>query len=207
MVEGFSGQVNFKVSLERLKKFNIEECQKRNIKYFWSYPAITHEDFINLCNLNVSDILVAGELFFDLPTLIKRHSNLRTVANFCTSNHIPHRNGIFGTYIRPEDVPIYEPYIKTLEFYSRDLVKEARLFKIYAQNKQWPGNLNLLLTNLNYDVDNRVIPKEFAERRIKCQQKCMRDSACRFCETVFKYVNTLDKAIQEGWKPEPMDDY
>ena len=46
-----------------------------------------------------------------------------------------------------------------IEFYDSHYF----IINIYTKDKNWPGNLNLLLTNLNVDVDNRgfeVLPLE-----------------------------------------------
>ena len=62
------------------------------------------------------------------------------------------------------------------------------------QKKEWKGNLNLILTNLKYDVDNRGIPKEFAAARTQCRQNCQRGGACHFCYTSMNFSRALDKA-------------
>lgn len=72
---------------------------------------------------------------------------------------IPRENGIYGTWIRPEDIEVYGQYINTFEFISTALSEEAALLEIY-QRGNWPGNLDLLLTNLNVQVDNRALPDE-----------------------------------------------
>lgn len=124
---------------------------------------------------------------------------------------MPYINGICGVYIRPEDVDIYEKYISHIEFITQNLEQERTLIKIYQNDKKWPGNLNLLLTNLNYNIDNRgfeLLPgykeKEFAERRLRCAQKCQENPVrCRFCPTVFTLINTID--INSDWLQEQLN--
>lgn len=107
------------------------------------------------------------------------------MANFAYDDFLPRKNGIKGTYIRPEDIQYYEEYVDTLEFYSEFNKQEETLFKIYKNDKKWPGNLKLIIANLKSDVDNRGLPEEFGKIRVQCRQNCMRNGACNFCETAF----------------------
>ena len=87
----------------------------------------------------------------------------------------------------------YAKYINVFEFYApKELDKEAALYKIYAENKIWPGNLNLLIEYLNYDFDNRLLYDEenFADRRMNCQQKCLRGKSCHYCINQFQFPST-----------------
>jgi len=104
------------------------------------------------------------------------------VVNKCMNGYMKRRDGVCGPYIRPEDIDTYAEFIEHFEFDAdNSLQKEHTLYHVYAENKNWPGNLNLLLTYLNMDVDNRgfeVIPVEegdtkiFAHRRVNCGQRC-----------------------------------
>ena len=78
------------------------------------------------------------------------------------------KTGIYGPYIRPEDVDFYEKYIDHIEFITKSLEKELTLIKVYKEDKQWPGNLNLLLDNLGENVDNRGFDARFAKNRTTC---------------------------------------
>ena len=115
------------------------------------------------------------------------------VANLAYDSYIPRADGIKGFYIRPEDVEAYEKYISTIEFAIDDLSKEGTLLHVYKDNKEWPGNLNLLLTNLNFNIDNRSIPDNFAEVRMNCQQRCMRNKNCHFCDSAFLFGDQVRK--------------
>ena len=94
----------------------------------------------------------------------------------------------------------YEKYIDTFEFYApKALDKEAAIYRVYAENKNWPGNLNLLIDFLYYDFDNRLFydAENFAERRMNCKQKCLSDKSCHYCETQFSFVENTLKKYQE----------
>lgn len=102
-----------------------------------------------------------------------------------------------GTYIRPEDLNAYENYVTSIEFVADTIEKEATLFQIYHNDKVWMGNLNLLLTNFDYNVDNRAINvahPDFGATRATCGQKCMQTKMCKLCPTVFRFVTAIDKS-------------
>lgn len=92
--------------------------------------------------------------------------------NVAYDAYIPRENGIYGQWIRPEDVKYYENGIYVLDFEDVDLLKERTLFHIYKEEQQWPGNLNNLLTNFNVNVDNRGLLKNLGEKRSTCGQIC-----------------------------------
>jgi hypothetical protein len=55
------------------------------------------------------------------------------------------------------------------------------------ENQAWPGNLKTIITNLNYDGVNRMIPPNFALTRMNCGQRCMSHaSRCRVC---YRYLD------------------
>lgn len=117
--------------------------------------------------------------------------SIRLCPNLAYDAYIPRENGIYGTWIRPEDVEYYEQYVAVLEFATEELKREATLLRVYKEEKTWPGNLNLFLTNLGYNIDNRSIDEELGQRRMNCGQRCMSGGACRLCETCFKLGNSI----------------
>ena len=102
------------------------------------------------------------------------------------------RNGICGTYVRPEDVDIYAQYVDHIEFVTDSLDKEEALLRIYRA-KNWPGNLNILLDYLNENVDNRGLPEDFGETRLQCGQKCQEGRNCHYCINAMRLVTTIKK--------------
>ncbi len=172
-------------------------CKSYKIPFYWAYPITSYYELRGLIDLGVSQLLLGAPLCFDLPVVSKFNVPIRMVANLCYDGHIPRKDGIQGVYIRHENVPDYEQYIDVIEFYSENLDKEKTLFTIYKEQQNWPGNLNLLLTNFGFDVDNRAIPDEFAQARMQCRQNCMRNGTCRYCYTAIKFSRTLDKHKRE----------
>lgn len=166
-------------------------------KIFWSYPATSFWELNGLINLGVNEVLLDAPLYFDLEK-VKRICNeanveIRLIANQCFNSYMPRKDGVRGTYIRPEDVDYYSQYVSHLEFVSDKLEKELTLINIYKNKKSWPGNLNLLLNDLNKNIDNRGLNGEsFAERRANCGQRCFANGNCHYCDTIFNFINTVD---------------
>lgn len=171
------------------------EYNVRGIPFYWVYPITSYYELNSALEAGVSEVLLNAPLYFDLPQVkkivSKYNAEVRLIANICYYNYLMRADGVCGTYVRPEDVSVYEPYVNTLEFIAETYSKEAVLFEVYAIKKTWPGNLNLLLTNFNCQVDNRSIADEFAAARIQCRQDCMRRGGCDFCNTIMKFGKAL----------------
>jgi hypothetical protein len=73
------------------------------------------------------------------------------------------------------------------------LQREQILYHVYHDNGEWPGNLNLLLKNFNFNVDNRALPKEIDEFRANCGHRCMENGTCHFCETAIRFAEAIRK--------------
>ena len=186
-------------------------AQEYQFDYYWAYPISTYYELQGLLDLGVSQILIEAPLTHDLIQLkktIPSETKIRMCINKCFNDYMPRKNGIVSSYIRPEDIIEYEPYINVAEFVYTELSQELTYYRVYKKGI-WNGNLNILLPKLNYDVDNRgfeLVPtfleedepdiKLFAHRRISCGQVCQRDPhKCKFCYTVFNFITTLDKTI------------
>ena len=173
-------------------------AKEHNIPFYWPYPVTTYEELNALQAAGVSQVLLGAPLYFDLPTAAKYNIPIRLIANYCQDNIFSNgESGICGTFVRPEDVIKYEQYVQTLEFVSTNLNQEEGLFKVYKRGT-WPGNLNLLLTNLNVHIDNRAIDDDFGETRIHCQHKCaVPGGRCRLCPIILNFATELNKNRHE----------
>lgn len=207
MLDMYKGTLNIVLAVEDASQ--IENAKQNGYKVFWSYPASSFWELRGLIDLGVDEVLLDAPLYFDLPRVksICGEKEIRLQVNKCINGYMKRKNGICGTYVRPEDVEVYEQYVTHMEFDAESLTQERTLYKIYKEQKHWPGNLNMLLTYLGMSVDNRGFeiiptvgdnPKSFARRRISCEQKCQRNpSQCNFCEETFKFIRTLDLKNEE----------
>jgi (2Fe-2S) ferredoxin len=92
-------------------------------------------------------------------------------------------------WIRPEDVSTYEPYIDLIEFIG-DITQEQALYRIYIEQKAWPGEVSDIITNLNYKGTNRLIPPHtFGIKRAVCGQRCQETGRCKICYRTLDLAN------------------
>ena len=177
-------------------KFQMEECRIRGLKFYYRYAVTSFYELDALKEAGVSYALIGVPLIFDLNNVARYEIPLRAIPNLAYEPYLDRPNGICGGWIRPEDVEAYGEYIDVFEFYApKMLEKESTLYHIYAENKNWPGNLNLLVDFLNFDADNRLIYDEdnFAERRMNCKQRCMSGRTCHYCIDQLKFEQVIRK--------------
>ena len=190
LLERYSQSVTLVIALYDLRL--IPKCLEHNLKYYWAYPITSYYELQGILNLNPYYIYLGAPLCFDLEHIHNMTGvYVRLCPNVAYDAYIPRAEGICGQWIRPEDVPHYEPYVNTFEFIAEDLEKERTLLKIYKDDCNWPGNLNLLITNLKHNIDNRAIPDEFGPLRVRCGQRCMKSGTCHYCYTAFRFAETL----------------
>ena len=188
LIQAFSQKVKVICSLRNIL-MNIF-CKEYNIDFYWAYPITTWFELNNLIELGVSYLYLTAPLSMDLPQV--RHKTdipIRMCPNIAYDAYVPAKNGICGQWVRPEDVPKYEQYVSTFEFLGVDLARERTMHHVYEENGNWPGNLNLLIKNLDFDIDNRVIDDDLIKQRMECGQRCMRDGKCHLCEKAFGFYS------------------
>ena len=193
--EKFEG--GFCLALYQLTR--AQELNEEGIKWYWPFPITSYYELREILMLNPTYVLIGAPLSFDLDNVRKvvgKDIKIRMTCNCARPAHLivnADLKGFTGHWIRPEDGDTYGKVVDVLEFDAvrDDLKKEAALLHVYKDNKTWPGNLNLLLTHLNVNVDNRAILEEIGERRMNCKQRCMRNGTCHFCETAFMFAEQI----------------
>ena len=164
---------------------SIHECIARGIKFYLDKPITTYEELYWLKKSRAEYILIEAPLFFDLENVKSICGNdclLRIAPNIAYyANDIPRENGLQGSWIRPEDIDLYEGLIDTIEFEDCNARKEEALFCIYKEDKKWLGDIDILITNLNKSIIGKYIPKAFTKNRLNCRQKCFNGSLCDSC--------------------------
>lgn len=191
----------FHIALKDLRRW--KEFADHGIKWYWPYPITSPYELSMIAALRPSYLFISAPLTFELEKVVSvvndvtgHNVPMRMVVNNAKPNYLPALDtyqGICGQWVRPEDAAAYGKYIQCFEFENVDLKQEEVLLHVYAENQNWPGNLNLLIQNLNYNVDNRAFPEELAERRIRCGQKCFFGSGCHLCHAEFMFAEALRK--------------
>lgn len=152
---------------------------------------------IGMAELQISDMYIVEDLGFDLPRVSEylkaKNIKVRTFANVCQSawSTTPTSRTFF---IRPEDVDLYSSYVDVIEFYYSRIDQQNILYKIYAKDKKWAGNLSEIIMGFKEDVDSRCFLPEFAEKRLSCCKKCQRGNSCTICDRTFSLAKTMFKS-------------
>lgn len=186
---------NLVVALSTLA--DVNECKKYNIKFYLNYPITTFYELQALKNLGAEYALIDSPLVQDIIRAREVGIKLRVVPNVAYYAFIPREDGVCGSWIRPEDLNLYEPFIDVIEFEDCDVKKEQALYRIYMEQKSWPGDLGRIITNLNYLGVNRMIPSELSEKRMSCGQACMRGSHCKLC---YRYLDLANPDLLQELK-------
>lgn len=164
-------------------------AKENNIAHYYLGPVRTFSELSDLKRAGVNRITVSAPLFFQLDKVKEFGIPVYMTANVSQSDSLFSRpDGVTGCWIRPEDVDIYSEYIDVLEF-SGNKNQEQALYRIYAEQKKWDGDLNMIVQDINHEASNRLIPPIFAERRVKCAQRCQENGKCRFCYRILDLAN------------------
>lgn len=169
---------------------NFDKAKELGIPYYYGFPVNNFYDLNALAALGVCYFRLDAPIFFDLDRVKKLGIPVRAVANVATLSDIPKQDTWCAPWVRPEDVEAYEDYIDIIEFEACDRAKEGALFRIYAKAHEWPGDLDMIITNLvERNVCNRLIYPEDMKSRINCGQRCQSGGGCRLCMRSFLLAN------------------
>lgn len=186
---------NFIIALNSLS--DVKFCKEKDIKFYWNFPVNNYYDLQALKNLGAEYALIDSPLVQDIINASKVGIKLRVVPNVAYYAFIPRKDGVCGSWIRPEDLELYSNYIETIEFEDCDTKKEQALFRIYMEQKRWPGELKDIITNFNYPGFNRMIPSELTEKRMICKQRCQSGGHCRLC---YRYLELANPELLARYK-------
>lgn len=166
------------------------EAKSRHYNCYYLAPIRTFQELNEVINFGVCRVQLGAPLFFQMDK-VKRICTLPIVAiaNMASNDSIfEGQEGVTGLWIRPEDIETYEPYIDVIEFVG-NCSQEQALYRIYAEQRSWSGQLSLLVQDLNYPCTNRMIPPILAKTRLNCGHKCKEGGSCRICYHLFDLAN------------------
>lgn len=140
---------------------------------------------------------IGAPLTHDLENVSRLEVPIRLTPNIAYEDAVYVDYAFQGSWIRPEDYDTYDKYNVIYEFEDCDKAKETTLFDIYKNKKNWPGPISYLISNINTEALNRLIPPDLAAERIRCKQKCLVNGRCHLCESYFILAdkNLLEKVI------------
>ncbi len=93
---------------------------------------------------------------------------------------------IRSTWIRPEDIPLFEPYVDVIKLATRRILKPSQILNAYA-SYSFDGNLADLMDPVHSDlfapyyIDNKSFPHDFATSGIggACANNCKHCGRCK----------------------------
>ena len=167
----------------------VEDMKRLEIPWYWGFPVSSYYVLRALKELGACYVRLDAPLFFDLPNVKKLGVPIRMVPNIAYNDGIERVDGVCGTWVRPEDIDAYAEYVDAVEFEDCDQKKEQAMYRIYAEDKSWPSDLGLLITNLNHAGTNRMIGSDYSLRRINCGQRCQEGNGCTICYRLLYLAN------------------
>lgn len=164
-------------------------CSQKNIKFYYGYPINTFYELQALKNLGVCYVRLGTGLFFSMEKVKNIGVPIRIIPNVAYVDGLPRPNGIAGHWVRPEDMLLYQDYVDTIEFEDCSIKKEQALYRIYTSQQGWYGDINDLITNLNYSAANKMLPNNITMERLNCGQKCQINGHCQICYRAFNLAD------------------
>lgn len=188
-IEQFNTMTQNKLIIETDSFDIMDACKALNIKFFYGIPVNSFSEVRALMDYGCSDVKIDAPLTHMLDKFEDLDITVRMSPNIAYYAFIPRKDGVCGSWVRPEDTELYEQYVDVFEFEDCDAKKEQALYRIYAEQKSWAGSLNTLITNLNFEGLNRLIHPELSEKRAFCGQKCMSGVNCKICYRMLNLAN------------------
>lgn len=166
----------------------------KNFEYFFSFYLNTWQDLNSAVSLGINEGFIGAPLFFQQDKIKERYPNfkVRAIPNRAATGNVARANFAHGTWIRPEDTEFYEPYVSCFEFASPSAEIEETVYKIYKR-REWRGNINVLIPQLDYNTNNQFIAKEIMPTRLNCNQTCETRNSCHLCDTALKWQSTIEE--------------
>ena len=188
-IENYNKMLQDKLIIETDSFDIMDACKLINVKFFYAIPINTFYELKALADYGCCDVRIEAPLTHMLDKLENYDITIRMTPNIAYHGYIPRENGIIGSWVRPEDVSYYEPYVDVFEFEDCDAKKEQALYRVYAEQHEWPGNLNNLISNLDYNTSNKLIPSDLTTIRMFCGQKCLNGRQCQVCQRLLDIAN------------------
>lgn len=178
---------NFSIGITTMDHYN--QARETGVKYYYRYPITTFQELQDAKAAGMCCVLLGAPLFFMMDKVKRFDMPVRAVANVAhTEAHFTEADGTIGTWIRPEDVELYEPYVEVIEFMD-NITAEQALYRIYAENHKWSNPLSYIVKDLGHEATNRMIPPDLAKARLNCGQRCMENGRCHLCRNTLNLAN------------------
>ena len=174
-------------------------------KFFLKTPIKDPYILNALIDFGVSAARISGILCHSLDYVNTLPIEIRVIANYSDSAFGYQK--MRGAWFRPEDLYKIEA-IDVCEFFHKDNRDEQALYRIYAENHEWPGELNLIIKDIeDKDILNRMLPPEFQEKRSNCHQRCQYGGHCHLCDRMTSLANPIHLEYITKFPKKPVEYY
>ena len=157
-------------------------CKENDIRFYFKHYITSYDELNTVIALGAEYALVGAPLFFEMKNLKRFNIKIRAIPNLAYFDGYIRENGVLGTWIRPEDLELYDKYVDTIEFFAETANKEELLAQIYLEKKEWLGAMSNIIHNFgNVNAFNNMFDEDVAKRRLNCGQRCQRTGTCHSC--------------------------
>lgn len=170
----------------------LEHCRtakSHGLRFYLGYPATSFAELRALKELGAEYARINQTLFFDIATAAEVGIPLRVVPNVAFDDGLDHGNGIHGSWINPEHIDLYKPYVSAIEFENCKPSQEEAMFRIYSLGQGWKTDLQDLITGLTAKAYTPMLTKEMTKRRLNCRNKCEANGKCKLCDITFSLAD------------------
>lgn len=176
-----------------------------NIKFYLNYLAKTIYDVKAIKELGATYVLLDGTAFFNYIMVEETGLIPRLKPHIANKDKIPYSTGVYGTWIRPEDIDMYNPCI--LDFQDEENKRAQALYRIYMEEKHWDLQLEDIVQDLGQNVTNKYIEPGILNKRLTCQHRCQEGGTCNTCKWVLDIANRdLLKSYKEEMDKKSMEE-
>ena len=176
-----------------------EQLNNAKIPYYIDFTCDNLSFFLYLTRLEVCDIVIGGDLGFQIKDIAKaahnKDINIRMCCNIAQYIiYVEEADNIVSFFIRPEDIDTYAEYVDTFEFFDPESKSYNldTIYEVYAKDKKWSGLLSEIIWNYEDDTDNYYLVPNFVDRRLNCGKRCALGK-CKLCYE----LNNLAKTMKE----------
>ena len=198
---------NLTILLNFFDSDDIQYLKEKELKFALNFPVTSYQTALELIHLGASEIRVHGELGFNetWQNKIKKDFGISIAATPQLASIYKENedslNRIKSFFIPPRFLRNYST-IDYIDFSEDNQVKEDTLYKIYAIDQRWDGDLSELISGLNTEIDERYLIKDrnlnFSAMRKNCKQKCLRSTngkSCHSCDYLQQLSSLLSNTL------------
>lgn len=183
-----------------LNEQQMEMAKIHNLNFFYAGIIDSPYQINALVNYGVCGARIGGQLGHQLDFVATLPIEIRVIANYAF-NWLGYEP-IYSSWFRPEDLTQLTDIIDVCEFSYEHREEGQALYRIYAEQKKWPGMLNMIIKQIDDgEILNEALPSDFQERRSNCGMRCQVDGNCRFCKNMFRLAKAeVIKRLRENNK-------